>query len=79
MSNTVSELSASMGHHLAFPVLKALIERRSRRFGKGMHLDGGPLTFQSRQSPQPLAPEQEAALAFAACGTTGYALADLPH
>ncbi len=79
MSNTVSERSASIGHLLGFPLLKALIERRSRRFGKGMHLDGGPLTFQSRQSPQPLAPEQEAALAFAACGTTGYALADLPY
>ena len=68
-----------VGHLAGFPLLKALLERRSRRFGKGMSLDGGPLTYESRQKPQPLTPEQEAALVFAGCGTTGYALAELPY
>jgi hypothetical protein len=43
-----------------------------------MTLDGGPLNYQSRHPPQPLNLEEEAALAFAACGVTGYALADVP-
>jgi len=80
MNNTDSELKASPRGHLSdYSLLKALTERRSRRFGKGMHLDGGPLTYKSSQDPQPLTLEQEAALAFAGCGTTGYALADLPY
>jgi hypothetical protein len=60
-------------------LLDALIERRSRRFGLGMRLHGGPLTYQSVEAPQPLSLEEEAALAFAACGVTGYALAELPY
>ena len=63
----------------SYPLLDALIERRSRRFGKGMHLDGGPLSYQSERPPQPLAVEEEAALAFAACGITGPLLAELPY
>ena len=62
-----------------YPLLDAMIERRSRRFGKGMSLNGGPLAFQSTASPQPLSLEEEAALAFAACGITGPALAELPY
>ena len=67
-------------NHLAsYPLLEALIQRRSRRFGKAMHLDGGPLTYKSAQTPEPLTLEEESALAFAACGATGYALAELPY
>jgi hypothetical protein len=57
----------------------ALLFRRSRRFGKGMRLNGGPLAYASTHAPQPLQREEEAALAFAACGITGYALGDLPY
>ncbi len=62
-----------------YPLLDALIERRSRRFGKGMYLDGGPLAYRSGRPPQPLTMDEEAALAFAACGITGHALAELPY
>jgi hypothetical protein len=62
-----------------FPLLTALIERRSRRFGKGMTMHKGPLQYSSAQEPEPLTREEEAALAFAACGVTGYALAELPY
>jgi hypothetical protein len=44
-----------------------------------MQLNGGPLAFRSRKPPQPLTLDEQAALAFAACGITGYALADLPY
>ena len=60
-------------------LVDAFLARRSRRFGKGMRLNGGPLAFESTEPPQPLSLEEEAALAFAACGVTGYALADLPY
>ncbi|HZA22395.1 MAG TPA: hypothetical protein VFA32_07285 [Dehalococcoidia bacterium] len=62
-----------------YPLLKALIERRSRRFGRGMELSGCPLAYLSSRPPKPLTLEEEAVLAFAACGVTGYALAELPY
>ncbi|HXJ58465.1 MAG TPA: hypothetical protein VNU68_17555 [Verrucomicrobiae bacterium] len=61
----------------SYPLLSALRERRSRRFGLGMCISDGPLAFRSRRPPQPLSEEEEAALVFAACGITGFALADL--
>jgi hypothetical protein len=70
--------SSSIEKAAAYPLMHALLARRSRRFGKGMRLDGGPLSFASEQRPQPLSLEEEAVLAFAACGVTGYGLAELP-
>ena len=61
-----------------FPLIQALLNRRSRRFGKGMTLDGGELSYTSRHPPEPLSLEEEALLAFAACGITGPILAELP-
>ena len=60
-------------------LLDALRSRRSRRFGAGLKMPGGPLAFQSRFAPAPLAEDEVAALAFAACGITGHALADLSY
>ena len=60
-------------------LLDALLNRRSRRFGLGMKIPAGPLQFTSRQAPIPLSEDEEAALAFAACGVTGHALADLSY
>ena len=62
-----------------YSLLDALRLRRSRRFATGMTLNGGPLAYQSTRSPQSLSSEEEAALAFAACGITGYALGELPY
>src|SRR6266581_5552119 len=61
----------------SYPLLAALRERRSRRFGLGMKIPAGPLAYQSRHQSVPLSEEEEAALVFAACGITGHALADL--
>ena len=61
-----------------YSLIEAMLKRRSRRFGKGMKL-GGALDYQSQHQPQPLTPEQEALLGFAASGVTGYALAELPY
>ena len=60
-----------------YPLLDAVLKRRSRRFGAGMRMDAGPLAFQSRQAPLPLGEAEEAMLVFAASGITGHALLDL--
>ena len=60
-----------------FPLLQALRERRSRRFGLGMKIPGGSLAYESRHQPRPLSEEEIGALVFAASGITGHALADL--
>jgi hypothetical protein len=62
-----------------YPLFEALLHRRSRRFAPGMTLDGGPLTYASDRAPAPLTLDEQAALAFAACGITGHALAELPY
>ena len=63
----------------SYSVLEAIASRRSRRFARGMNLNGGPLAYKSRKAPDPLSFQEEAALAFAACGITGYAMAELPY
>src|SRR6266516_2492341 len=60
-------------------LLDALLARRSRRFGRGMHLNGGPLAYTSAHEPAPLSLLEEAMLAFAACGITGYTMGELPY
>src|SRR5256885_9676884 len=62
----------------SFPLLTALLERRSRRSGAGFRLNGGPLAFESQRAPAPLSTAEEAALAFAANGVNGCALSELP-
>jgi hypothetical protein len=57
----------------------ALRNRRSRRVGVGMSIPEGPFKYSSPHKPLPLTEDEEAALAFAACGVTGYALADLSY
>jgi hypothetical protein len=60
-----------------YPLLDALRDRRSRRFGVGMRMDSGPMAYRSSEPGLPLTEDEEAILAFAACGITGYALGDL--
>ncbi len=62
-----------------YPLVDALRDRRSRRFGLGMEMPGGPLAYRSDRQPVRLSEEEEAALAFAACGITGPALGDLDY
>ncbi len=51
----------------------------ARRFGVGMEMKSGPMRYRSRQPPVRLSEDEEAALAFAACGVTGYALGELMY
>src|SRR5438552_15863425 len=69
------ELSGPMNDFKNYPLLTALCERRSRRFGLGMKMPAGPLAFESRFAPVPPTEEEVAALVFAASRITGHALA----
>ena len=60
-------------------LFEVLLRRRSRRVGLGMSIPSGPFQYTSPHKPVPLTDDEEAALAFAACGITGYALADLSY
>ena len=62
-----------------YPLLKAILHRRSRRFGLGLDLDGGPLAYASLHAPVALSTQEEAVLAFAGAGLTGHVLAELPY
>jgi hypothetical protein len=77
MNLSNSGISESRSNFAQLPLLSALRSRRSRRFGLGMIIPGGPLAYESRHKPAPLTEDEEAALVFAACGMTGHALADL--
>jgi hypothetical protein len=58
---------------LKVPLFDVLLRRRSRRVGLGMAIPAGPFQYTSPHTPFPLTEDEEAALAFAACGITGYA------
>lgn len=60
-------------------LLDILRNRRSRRFGMGMSMDSGPMAYTSRHAGLRLTEEEEALLAFAAAGITGFALGDLNY
>ena len=75
-NRTEGAQSAAKDEWLGYPLIDALRERRSRRFSIGMHIPGGPLAYESRHAPLPLSEEEEAILAFAACGITGPTLGD---
>jgi hypothetical protein len=75
----MTEAQSTGSRVLGYPLVEALISRRSRRFAKGMSMNGGPLAYESAKAPEPLSLEEEAALAFAGCGVTGPTLAELPY
>lgn len=55
-----------------FPLLEALVGRRSRRVALGSEIPAGPLRFTSRHAPLPLSPVEQALVLFAASGNTGW-------
>lgn len=59
-----------------FPLFEALVGRRSRRFGCGMHLNAGPFEFKSSKDPVPLTELETAMLLAGATGITGCILAE---
>jgi hypothetical protein len=55
-----------------FPLVQALLGRRSRRFSLGATLPDGPLAFTSRYKPVPLSDLEELLVLSAVSGNTGW-------
>jgi len=60
-------------------LIETIVNRRSRRFAMGNTLEGGPLEHKSAHKPVSLTKEEEAILAFAGAGITGFCLGELPY
>lgn len=60
-------------------LLQLYVHRKTRRFGCGMSLPAGPLTYTSRHEPKPLSMTEEAYLIFSAIGRTGMNLGDMQY
>jgi hypothetical protein len=75
-SSPTVEVAARVDRDVLLDILRG---RRSRRFGLGMKIEAGPFAYVSQHDPLPLDEDEEAALVCAACGVTGYALADLAY
>lgn len=61
-----------------YPLIEAMVRRRSRRFALGDRLQGGAFSYASSASPVPLSVDEEAILAFAGAGVTGHVYGELP-
>lgn len=58
-------------------LLDLLHKRKSRRFGRGMELSSGPLSYHSHHEPVPLSSDEEDYLIFAGVGSTGLNVGDM--
>ncbi|NIX14333.1 MAG: hypothetical protein GWN11_00220 [Candidatus Dadabacteria bacterium] len=56
----------------------AVFQRKSRRFGLGMEIDRGPLTYKSKHEPVSLSEVEEAILVWTGLGIKGINLSDFP-
>jgi len=61
-----------LGELATFPLVEALLGRRSRRFAMGDTLPSGPLAYQSRHDPLPLTELERMLVLSAMGGTTGW-------
>ncbi len=79
MATATSKQVEELRRVLSYPLVDALVHRRSRRFSRGATLNGGGLAYEGKQAPLPLSKLEEALLAFAAAGISGFTLADVPY
>lgn len=56
----------------SFPLMHAIMGRRSRRFAVGSSIESGPLAFQSQKPPQPLNEIERTLIVSAMAGNTGW-------
>ncbi|RCJ32024.1 hypothetical protein A6770_19465 [Nostoc minutum NIES-26] len=62
---------------LSYPLVEAIVERRTRRVAQGASIDAGELSYTSPNQPDPLTPIEEAIL-IVATGMTGITTHDGP-
>lgn len=62
----------ALGKVAEYPLLNALMGRRSRRVGKGAVIDAGPFQYKSREPVQPLSDLERTLIVTTMCGNTGW-------
>jgi hypothetical protein len=62
----------ALGELASFPLMEALIGRRSRRFALGDEIPDGPLAYKSQQEAMPLSELERALVLASMAGTTGW-------
>lgn len=74
MTATMPKTTLPQGFHdaLNFPLVQALLGRRSRRFALGNSIPEGALAFTSRHEPVPLSELEELLLLTSMAGNTGW-------
>ena len=75
--NTASARNPGLEALLAYPLVQAIGERRTRRVAQGCSILAGPLSHHSANAPQPLTPLEEAIL-VCSTGLTGVVMHDGP-
>lgn len=75
---TAAPAAAALADLFAYPMMSALIERRTRRVARGVSLEAGELSHHSTNEPAPLSKLEEAILVVAASGAVGVTTHDGP-
>ena len=65
-------MSEAVRNLLDYPLMNAIFGRRARRFGLGMRIPSGPLTFTSRHDPVPLSELERSLLLAVGTGVSGW-------
>jgi len=72
-----SNITSQLAEISNYPLLQAIINRRSRRFRLGHEMPLPPLQYKSDKQPVPLSQLETALLCFAGAGTTGIVLTEM--
>ncbi len=72
MTKHSNALKKAVKEAMEFPLFRAIMGRRSRRFGLGMEIPSGPLKFTSRSAPVPLSELEQTLLITAGTGVSGW-------
>lgn len=67
----------SLTELMQYPLMRALVERRTRRLARGTSLEAGRLSWRSKNAPLPLS-ELEEAILIGSLGVTGVTMHDGP-
>lgn len=78
LSNDVASIPKGLEDAVAFPLVEALLGRRSRRFPLGGSIPDGPFSYSSGKEPTPLGELEEMLLLMAVGGNTGWQYL-IPH
>jgi hypothetical protein len=77
MSETPDPRHPGLAELFRYPLMSAIVERRSRRVSRGTSIEAGELSYQSTSAPAPLSALEEAVIVVTT-GLTGFLMHDGP-